>query len=221
MDRPQDDDGSWLDGDDVWEAAPETVEQEVGGRYAYIGLWLSVLAIVFVLACMIVPTAKYQKAQATENLKMRTSQTAPNMVSTTSSKSPYGAWPQDSDHHDEWRPKMTIFGRFWMGVCDWMVYAHYQLTMLSWLWKLSWICGCIIILGLAFTLLAIIPGSFIVFLTAWTACIVRLGNADSEDPCRSRAGRSASEFGGGVLSSPLLLSPRAWEEAWQETFGRG
>ena len=29
-----------------------------------------------------------------------------------------------------------------------------------------------------------------------------------------------SEFGGGCLSSPLLLPPRAWEEAWQETFGR-
>eukprot|EP01043_Picozoa_sp_COSAG02_P052888 COSAG02_NODE_5767_length_4055_cov_2.085693_2_plen_312_part_00 len=43
-------------------------------------------------------------------------------------------------------------------------------------WKLVWAVGSLCLLGLSLTILVVVPGSFLIILGLWTACIVRVGS---------------------------------------------
>jgi hypothetical protein len=43
-------------------------------------------------------------------------------------------------------------------------------------WKIAWGVGSVLAFGLSVTILVVVPGSFVIILGLWTACIVRVGS---------------------------------------------
>ena len=77
--------------------------------------------------------------------------------------------PRSSKLSDEEESRCSCCTNIVTGTMD-------SLAALPLRWKFAWAVGSLLFLGASLTILVVVPGSFLVILGLWTACILRVGS---------------------------------------------